>query len=323
MRNSPGEFFGPLISALWLRPESALWYAHMLHAAAKFGVAQLNPPNLEFGCMDGLNTFTLFGGVMAPDFDVFDEVSWSRNSHKGASLKDDYYNISSGTPRISSIIHPAKNFFTHGLDWKQSHLDKATRYGVYKHLYNWAPGTPLAPYATHSINSIWAPNLYWVNDLDGLLAEFKRVLCTNGTLYTIAPDLNVLDTLIYRFHQIAPSNWIADLDRGRHENATAHAKTLLQWESKFSNARFSLSRHDKFIPDSVGRMYEIGLRPMFSVFMNMYEKLARQNPAALHELKKSWVETVTFLIAPFLDLESGLGHKTNYLWHIFELSPVP
>ena len=82
--------FRCLIPALWLRPESALWYAHMLTLAKEY-LGQFESPSLEFGCMDGVNSFILLDGKFDDSFDVYNEVQWDKDSHKRSTLSNDYF----------------------------------------------------------------------------------------------------------------------------------------------------------------------------------------------------------------------------------------
>ena len=61
-----------------------------LHAAMQM-IGDIEHPTMEFGCMDGVNTFILLGGEFKHDFDVYSEVKWDKDSHTRSTLNDDYF----------------------------------------------------------------------------------------------------------------------------------------------------------------------------------------------------------------------------------------
>ena len=57
-KNNKSALLESLLRAYWLRPETALWYTEMIALAKKFEVDNIQGiQSLDFGCMDGLNSF--------------------------------------------------------------------------------------------------------------------------------------------------------------------------------------------------------------------------------------------------------------------------
>jgi len=320
MSNRRSLIFKSLLNALWLRPESALWYAHMLSAAHSFGAGSLSAPSLEFGCMDGVNSFVILGGDVPFKFDVFSETSWDRTSHTRSSLRDDYYDKVSQETADTWCIGPPPRQFTYGVDWKESHIQKAARLQAHGDLVLWTPGTPLSTFDDASISGIWAPNIYWMDDLGLVLSEFKRVLKSGGQIVTIGPDAALVDHMLYRHGARFDGNWIADLDRGRHVNAQRNGRTFDEWKFLFEKSRLGVVRHEGFLPSEVNDLYEVGFRPMFAPLLQMREGLQVAGDGALHSVKKIWIERIVMLLGPFLDNETLYNFKGPLLWHIFELT---
>lgn len=316
------QIFRELLTALWLRPESALWYSHMLSAARSLGVHALPSPSMEFGCMDGLNALVLLGGKVSADFDVFSDVRWSHDAHRKSTLASDYYDhVNIGSDDHWRRNTPPPSRFDWGLDWKESHLDKARRLRAHEQFVLWRPGQPMAMFEDDYFNGIWAPNLYWMDDVNGVLREFSRVTRPTGTIVTIVPDRRLLDHMLYPFASDFNKNWAQDLDRGRYENASRSASTYEDWRERIDAASLQITAHAPFIPAVIGEMYEVGFRPMFAALMNMYEKLKRNNPAGLLHLKRTWMEAVDFYLAPFVDDVALAKFGEEHLWHIFALRP--
>jgi len=313
------NFLRKLLGALWLRPESALWYAHMLSAAKEFLGQEIHQPALDFGCMDGVNTFILLGGEFDLSFDIFRDVQWDREAHKRSTLRDDYFDVVRQRTEEIFFLHRPNGCFEYGLDWKESHIQKASRLGIYRKIALCNPNQSLDGLDNSSFETIWAPNLYWVENLDSLLAELRRFLRPTGRLITIGPDQSQLQYVWFRYAGQADRQWLQDLDRGRYVNISRHARSLLEWEAVFRKAGLRVAKNSMFIPSLVGQVYDIGLRPMFPVFMNMYEKLSKLSREDLMDLKQHWIDTVYHFLAPLCD-ESWMDNMgMKRLWHIFEL----
>ena len=77
-----------------------------------------------------------------------------------------------------------------------------------------------------------------------------------------------------------------------------------------------------FIPTLVAQVYDIGLRPMFPVFMNIYETLRKHSHEDLLEIKEHWIETVYYFLAPLCETEWMDKMGMRKTWHIFELRPA-
>src|SRR5262245_12207459 len=154
MPESRSAIFRKLLTALWLRPESALWYSHMLSEAQSFGADRLPRPAVEFGAMDGLNGFVLLGGDVDFRFDVFQEVEWSYDAHLNSTLRNDYYDRVNEVNDIWKLNKAPVSRFDYGIDWKASHLGKARRAQAHDKLILWDPGTPLGMFEDRSIGGI-------------------------------------------------------------------------------------------------------------------------------------------------------------------------
>ena len=306
-----------LLIPLWLRPESALWYAHMLDAAQDF-LKNVEHPAMEFGCMDGVNTFVLLGGEFDRSFDVFSDVSWSKVSHKKSTLSDDYFDTVAPTVPRNIIQKPHRGYFDIGLDWKKTHIVKAKRLNIFREFILCDLNKPLSMINTKTLQTIWAPNLYWVNNTLFYIHELHRILHVNGRLITIVPDVKQLEHSWYRFANNETRNWFQDLDRGRNENYQNAARCYDDWAAMFESSGFTISQHRQFLPSLVGKLYDIGFRPMFPVFMNIHEQLKRSiSSEEFLDLKQHWINTMTYFMEPLCD-ESWMSHM-EHLWHIFEL----
>jgi SAM-dependent methyltransferase len=317
------DYLRRLLCPLWLRPESALWYAHEAFLARQYLGRSLRQPSLELGCMEGTSTFILLGGEFGLDFDVYSEVRWDRQSKSWKSLADDYYNMSKESVggKIDAKILPAERFSV-GLSWKQAHLDKARRLGIHERLVQHDPSQPLTLFADRSFATVWAPNLYWVEHLPGAIRELRRVLRPDGSLVTVLPDTAALDHMLYRFQDRVDREWLKDLDRGRYSNISRHARDLAAWDQLFRECRLTIARHDRFLPTAVFQVNDVGLRPMFPVFMDIYEVLRERASEEWRRIKEHWIETAFHFLAPLCDMDWMDRLEMAKVWHIFELKPA-
>ena len=298
-----------------------MWYGHMLFEAGQFLGQDLDKPAMEFGCMDGVNTFALLGGEFGLQFDIYREVKWDKNAHKQSTLKDDYFDTFRNEDEGIDVLKRPEAFFDVGLDWKESHIRKSERLNIFKKLVLCDPGKPLHDIDGELFATIWAPNIYWMENLEGVLSEFRRVIRQDGKIVTIGPDLKQKEYMWFRYADKADQKWLQDIDRGRYTNVSKQARSVAGWEDVFQRAGFQITRHGMFIPSLVGQVYDIGLRPMFPVLMNMYEKLRSHSVDDLLDLKAHWIEVAYHFLSPLCEVEWMENLGMEKLWHIFELRP--
>jgi hypothetical protein len=316
------EYLRRLLNLYWLRPESALWYAHEAAAARAYLGDPVPSPSLELACFDGAPTFVMLGGVFGPEFDVYSEVTWSADSIHWKSLKDDYYNVSSQSGAPMPVLERPQATFDFGLTEKQAHADKAARLGLHRRVLTHDPSAPLTMFEPGQLATIWAPNFYWVKDIGAALAEVRRVLRPDGRFVTVLPDVSVLQHLLYRLKDRADAAWIKDLDRGRHDNFARHARDLAGWTDLFAHAGLRVARHDDLIPLPVLKAWDVGLRPMFPVLMHVYEALKARAPDEWLKIKLQWIETADHFLGPLCDLDWMKHLQSEMVWHIFALQPT-
>lgn len=314
-----GDLLRRLLTTNWLRPENALWYAHMLEAANRVLGHPIAAPALELGAMDGVATFVMLGGEFAPQFDIYSEVTWTKSSIHWQSLRDDYFNAASMDGAAPPVVRRPSQVIDVGINWKRAHVDKASRLDLYRRLIECDPNQPMTMLEDESFATIWAPNLYWMDNLSGVLAELRRVLSRRGRLVTIVPDAVQLQHMIYRFADRADVEWLRDLDRGRYENTRRHARSADEWQAVFHGSGFGVTRHERFIPALVNQVYDIGLRPLFPVLMHMHESLRECSAEKLQALKDHWVETMGYFLRPLCDTAWMERIGGEYMWHVFEL----
>jgi SAM-dependent methyltransferase len=289
----------------------------MLSAADRFNIRKLGRPSLDFGCMDGLNSYLLMGGKLKIGFDLFDEVAMEK---RNLSKKHDYYDrVISGTKW--SLAKP-KNLFDFGLDWKKSHIQKSARFRAHRHFYHWTPGRPLKRFPSSSIGGIWAPNIYWIKNIKSLFREFNRIIKPGGRVIVLCPDKKLMSKTIYSQQKKLPKKWINKMDRGRHLNVSRYPFSHGKWSKFFNKSGFIIIRHKKIIPTHINSIYEVGFRPMFKPLIIMRRMLKKLGRKKFARIKLRWLERIHIFMDPFLGA-SPLGRRNaEFMWHIFELQSL-
>lgn len=296
------EFFKRLLVSYWLRPESALWYAHEAFLTQEAVAAKLKSPSLELGCMDGTSSFIMLGGEFGLAFDVY---QIGRNQDGKVDIKT--------KPRAK---------FDLGMTWKKEHLVEAERLGIYGKLIEHDLNKPLTMLENNRFATVWAPNFYWVDALQSLVTEVHRVLRQDGRLITVLPDLSALSHMIYQFKEKVPDGWIQDLDRGRYAHVARQARTLEQWKKFFEENKFKISRHERYLPNLILRVNDIGLRPLFPVLRETYEALQGKARGDFERIKQSWIDTIYHFLSPLCETDWMNLTESDTVWHLFELTPV-
>ena len=310
-----------LLVANWLRPESALGYAHLLCGVSRLLGRDWTQPSLEFGCTDGVNTAVLLGAEFDESFDVYEDAQWDRSAHTRSTLKDDYFDVVRRPDfQVPFRKKPAATIH-YGVDWKEAHLSKCKRLGIFQNLLQIDAARPTLPLEDQTIETIWAPGLYWMDHLEQVLSELFRVLAPTGRLVTIVPDRAQLDFMLHQHIHTADASWIRDLDQGRYENTSRQARTETEWVELFQKMGFLVTAHERSFPDVVFKTYEVGLRPMFPVFMNMYEKLKSLTPEGWLDVKRHWIEAMEYFLKPLCDTTTMSDRPQ--CWHVFQLSKEP
>ena len=309
---SAKKIFIERIKTTWLRPERALWYACELEAVAK--LLPVNWPNvvMEYGCLDGLSTFTMLGGEVDEAYDEYLDIDID-NEKKYVDRLDSFKDI-----KQIFIKKYARNKIQYGLSNKSSHLSRARRLNMYENLRLVVSPSELPIGDNASINLILAPTAFISGHKEflNLLKEFNRLLVNGGEVILILPDIPQKDSFFKRV-DINNAEVLNILDAGVFNILSRHSKTKEAWEDLFQLNGFVVSGYESFLPKIVNDFYQVGFRPMIKPLVMMHQELMLKNPGQLAHLKKHWIETLNDFIFPILEQE--LGNAGDHLWHAFKL----
>ena len=300
------------IKTTWLRPERALWYAYELEAVAK--ILPVSWPNIvmEYGCLDGLSTFTMLGGEVTETYDEYLDIGIDSKKKDGDHL-DSFSYI-----QQDFIKKYARNKIQYGLSSKESHLSRARRLGMYENLRLVANPSELPIDKNAFIDLILAPTAFISEHEEflNLLKEFNRLLVNGGEVILILPNLLQKDDFYERV-DILNAEVLNILDAGIFNILSRHSKTREAWEDLFQLNGFTISGYESFLPKIVNDFYQVGFRPMIKPLVMMHQELALKSPENLSHLKEHWISTLNDFIFPIFEQESGGAE--GHFWHAFKL----
>jgi hypothetical protein len=316
------DLFRRLLTPVWLRPERALWDAHELYHVREMLGSRFERPALEYGCTDGINTFVLLGGEFAPDYDDYVDLVRAREWTSGQSEPPDADYFRVFRPELRAVINkPAHAQFDVGVSWQDAHIEKSKRLAIYQELHLIQQNSPMTPLYGWNFRTIWSPNLFWSEPehLLEILLEHARVLHQDGRILTILPDRAQIEANLLAKLPSLPADWRDAIDRKIGLNLTRNARSDDAWRAFFGQCGLRVSDHAQFLPRIVNDIYQVGFRPMFPVFLQMYSMLKAGSSDDILDVKRHWIDTVYHFLEPLTELGRRDGYAHSALWHLYEL----
>lgn len=295
------ELIKNFLNIYWLRPETAIWRSI---DAIKLNKIPIVKPVLDMGCGDGTFSFTMLGGKLSQEFDIFQGILTTLGFFKGT----DIYNKKK--PIKSKILKSPKLTIDVGLDHKQNLLDQASNLKLYKKLVQHDLNKHL-PFDDNFFNTIFSNVFYWIDDIEHLLLETKRILKKNGKLIILVPDISLKKNFLFEMFS-KKHYWVKALDRGIHSNVK-HSKSFDEWNKLFKNNGFSIDSHYNYLSKNLIHFHNIGMRPYSPYIIEMANEL---NSKKRIDIKNRLVREIFPIIKSYIDydLESNAG-----CFHLFSL----
>jgi len=300
------EILKEFLSAFWLRPEVALIKTHEYLALQQFA---LDEPSADVGCGDGIFSFIAAGGRFGPGFDMYQNVAFTERFFQGVDVFDHF---DPERFRMEITAYPTRQI-TYGIDHKATLLEKAKPLRLYQNTIV-ADANHGIPLPENSLRTVFCNIIYILENLDRLLAEMRRVLQDGGRIVLQLPEKRAEEVMIYHLHAKHGWEWARLIDRNKYATTypAYHRHERSYWDEKIRVAGLKVVQEVDLRPDLVHVMWDIGLRPLFPAFMEMYRRLA---PTDRGEVKRVWVDTLAEVLAQFCEpkwMYTDLGCKPTY-----------
>ena len=289
----------------WLRPETAIWRTLDILLLKKITFSK---PILDIGCGDGIFTFSAFDGTVGSDYDVYRTMKNTGKFFYGVDIHDQSNNV------IPKIIKKSKVKIDYGLDWKINLLKKAKNLKNYEKLIK-HDANSILPFNDKKFETIFSNTFYWMNDINHIINESKRVCSDTGKIIIFLPDKKFKNSLILNQFFSKNDRWAQMLDRGISNNIQ-HCYTFSEWKKIFSNCNLKIKSHYNYGSEKLVKFWSIGLRPYSPYLIEMSNNL---NLTTRTKIKRKLIRDLGPLIESYISHELNLIGNNNNCFHLFVL----
>ena len=305
------DYLTAFLNLFWLRPETALW--RTLDCLALKDIP-FEGPILDVGCGDGLFSFTRAGGAIDPAYDPFLQAGNLNQYFDNADIYD-HYNKQAAVP---SVVREPVYSIDLGLDHKSNLLMKAKSTGLYRNVQQHDLDTGL-PEVDIKFKTIFSNMLYWLPNYRTTLKDIQSVLADDGRVVLTVPSETFRDYSFYQRLHVKTNDpqwqWLQLLDRGRSDSIKL-CYSLDEWSEIFLEAGLSISHHRRYLSKTVLEAWDIGLRPLSPLLIEMSNKLDTTDRTSI---KEKWVQSLIPLMEPLCELDWVTDHRSPPGFFMFVL----
>lgn len=298
------EILKNFFNIYWLRPETAIWRTL---DALQLRKIKFSKPIIDIGCGDGIFTFSALGGIIDANYDVYRTMRKTDKFFSGADIHDQTSNIN------PKIIKKPKISIDLGLDWKNNLLKKAEKLKIYQKLVKHDANNKL-PIKENEFKTVFSNTFYWMDDIEHILRESKRICHDDGKIIIFVPDKKFQKSLIFSNYLSQGHIWAKMLDRGISSNIK-HCYTHKEWKTIFSKVGLKIDNHFNYGTEQLVKFWSIGLRPYSPFLIEMGNNL---NLKIRTKIKKKLIRDLTPLLKSYVDFEMSQVGKNN-CFHLFVL----
>lgn len=290
------------LAYIWLRPETVMFQT--LKSKSLSDIA-FDSPSVDISCGEGSFLFQHLGGEFEFEYDQHMETRAAEFSH------DKFIDIIDADTDIKPPIKKMPDqLIDFGTDWKQKLLDKSARIGIYKDLILHDNNIMPLPFDTESLKTVFSNSLYWVPDIEAILADISRILRPDGTIVLHVPTPNFLTTLD-RLEPVIGDRAVSILDRQRRATMPT-ARHHGEWATLLEQAGFKVNRVESVFPhESLIDYWNVGMRPVAHLLYQMANDIS---PEKRLDIKKQWTDIMFDLLKPIINLPNTCSlDKSPYL----------
>ena len=287
------HYLRQLLSIHWLRPETALWRSFDCLLAEQY--APLSGRCVDLGCGDGTLSFVMAGGEIK-DYDVFHDVSGVRAFNEGA----DIYNVAS-TSDLNVDESKLRYRYDYGVDHKEGLISKAAKLGGFYRNTRVQDLNMALSFEDDVFDSAFSNILYWLDDLDVILREWRRILAEKGKLALFVPNATFKEKawVYYLAPHQGKHRYLNFFDRG-YSKLINHCYSYKKWRELFEKNGYSIQHHQNYLTDPVMEVWNLGMRPVAPLLINMSSRLSTADRTAC---KQEWVDYFYDFLKPMVEGE--------------------
>jgi SAM-dependent methyltransferase len=300
-----------LLNVFWLRPETALWREIDIKTMNAF---EMHSPSLDLGCGDGTFSFIRAGGEFDRSYDTFRSVAQLDRFFQNVDVFDAY------DESLSTVVTKSPSYqIDVGFDHKKNLLKKAGQLGLYGS-FKQGDANQSLPFPDASFKSVFSNIVYWLDSPQDVISEISRILKPGGRACLMLPNITFPQFGFYNqlYVKGGDARWkfLEMLDRGRFSDNIRQAKSLGEWQAMFEQAGLAIERHHSHLSKLTIQIWDIGLRPLFPVLLEMANELS---PEKLRSIKVKWIQTMMAFIEPLIEIDREIPGDEEPAFHCFEL----
>lgn len=303
-----------LLRVFWLRPETALFRCTDCCLAEEWITSADKSRSVDLGCGDGLLSFIMAGGRL-PDYDAYLDVTALADHRRGADIFDSPATTAPALDRSGQ-----RYSFQYGVDHKAGLLSKAASLGdFYRHTVQHDLNEPL-PFEDGSISFAFSNVLYWLDDLQSILADWRAKLAPGGRLLVFVPnhDFKRKAWLYFDAPHVGRHAYLNYLDRG-YAKLIRHCYDDETWRSMFDQAGLTVRHHRSYLTEAATEIWNVGTRPIAPLLIGMANHLSTGQREAC---RGEWVDFFASFFGPVIEAELGERPATERcLFHMYVLMP--
>ena len=287
------SYLNQLLQIHWLRPETALWRSFDCLLMEKYG--DISGRSVDLGCGDGSMSFIMAGGIVN-EYDVFMDVGELQNYNTGADIYNQNTNI-----QLNIDLTHLRYTFEWGIDHKDGLIDKAKRFTPFYRNNLVLDLNKKQPIEDGYYDSAFSNILYWLDNMDNTLSEWRRVIKEHGKLFLFVPNANFKEKawLYYSAPHTGEKKYLNYFDRG-YNALIHHCYSTSQWEGIFQKNGFNVVDHHLYLTNPVMDIWNVGTRPIAPLLINMASILTLENRVST---KSEWIDYFTHFFAPIIEGE--------------------
>jgi SAM-dependent methyltransferase len=305
------NYLQQLLSLHWLRPETALWRVFDCLLATDI---PFTGKSIDLGCGDGTLSYIMAGGKIK-DYDVYNHIAALDSFNNGSDI---YNKVVDVTTVLNIENDTLRHRYTYGVDHKSGLISKANMIrDFYGNTLVHDLNQPL-PFADASFDTAFSNILYWLDDLDAVLTEWRRILSPSSKLLVAVPNDNFKEKawLYYKAPHTGHKEYYNFFDRG-YNRLIRHTYSASEWKALFERNGFMVSRHIKYLTDPVMEIWNIGTRPLSPLLISMAAQLPPENRS---QIKEEWINYFMKFFYPIVAGEFGATPlEGGYAFHFFVL----